>query len=897
MAQGKPQNKTKGARVAVAKTAKTAKVTGESIAPSITAQKDGPLEVSGIALENSRGEPVKTRKKYYLCRCGWSKNRPFCDGTHTSIGFKSAKEPDRQPDRIDRYRGKKISIIDNRGLCAHAGICSTELSEVWQTGVEPWINADGASPKAIIDIIRRCPSGALGYVDEKGAVRMSLPHVGAARIRVDRDGPYHLRGAVEMKGMEVPEGASENHFALCRCGHSKNKPFCDGRHWYAGFRDNEDETISAARRAQDEGKEEWAVVSKSSALVEGGVVGVVLGEKSVVLVRRGGRAYALDGLCPHQGGPMAEGSLCVDGTLRCPWHGYRFDLKTGRNAEGEADAETLKLREEGGRIEVLVPRPKRSSWTVGHLIAETLAEWGVDTVFGMVGHSNLGMAEGVRVLVESGRMRYFGVRHEGAAAFAASGYAKVLGTPAACLTIAGPGATNLLTGLWDARMDRVPVIALTGQVNTQFLGPGAFQEVDLAAAFSAVSAFSQTVLHDSDHASLASLACKNALVQRDVSHLILPDEVQVLDAGVKGPGRPEGRLSSTAIKPPDSSVATSSYRIASARRPLIIVGYGAREGMDEVLALASHLRCAVATTFKAKGQVSDDHPWGAGVLGRSGTPIASTLMNESDLLIVFGASFANHTGITASKPIIQVDFDRMTLGKFHAVSEPVWGDVAMSARAFREALPEKIACKDGGAHLAKLRREWRGEKRKRAAVPSKRVNSPALFSTLSKVVPKEAVIAVDVGNNAYSFGRYFHCRDGQSVLMSGYLGSIGFGFPAAMGAWAAVGDRRKVVCVAGDGGFGQYMADFTTAVRYDMDITLILVRNDELGKISKEQRDGEFQVWETGLHSPDFSRYAKLCGGEGIRVTRASDLESAFRRGLAYKGAALVEVLTDPASW
>src|SRR4029079_3394405 len=139
-----------------------------------------------------------------------------------------------------------------------------------------------------------------------------------------------------------------------------------------------------------------------------------------------------------------------------------------------------------------------------------------------------------------------------------------------------------------------------------------------------------------------------------------------------------------------------------------------------------------------------------------------------------------------------------------------------------------------------------------------------------------AVLAVDVGNNAYSFGRYFECKPGQSVLMSGYLGSIGFAYPAAIGAWAAVGDSRKVIAVSGDGGFGQYMAELTTAVKHGMDITHVLVDNGQLGKISKEQRAGDWAVWQTSLHNPDFSQYAQLCGALGIRVTRADELDDAL---------------------
>ena len=456
-----------------------------------------------------------------------------------------------------------------------------------------------------------------------------------------------------------------------------------------------------------------------------------------------------------------------------------------------------------------------------------------------------------------------------------------------------------MTGLWDAKVDRAPVLALTGQVDAQVLGPGAFQEIDLAAAFAPVARFSQTVLHTSKHAELMNLACKNALVERDVAHLIFPDDVQTLPAGDSASASgPNGRVAAPAIAPAVEALNDAISLINRSKRPIVIVGYGARDAMVEVIGLAERLNAPVLTTFKAKGQISDQHPLAAGVLGRSGTPVASWFMNECDLILAFGSSFSKHTGITPKRPIVQVDFDRMTLGKFHPVSVPVWAEIGVAARLLSDALPGTDHTVDQRPELGERWAIWRAEKQSRLVDDrGNGLNSASVFAALGRVIPVDAIIAVDVGNNTYSFGRYFEARD-QRVLMSGYLGSIGFSFPAAMGAWAATQDQaeyrgRKVVSISGDGGFGQYMGDFNTAVKYDMDITHVLLNNSQLGKISKEQRAGEWPVWQTDLHNPSFAAYAKLCGGKGFRVTKADGLEKAINDALDYAGPALVEVISD----
>lgn len=649
----------------------------------------------------------------------------------------------------------------------------------------------------------------------------------------------------------------------------------------------------------------WHKILDHGELPDGRVTTASVGTETFAVSNYKGQYGALTNACPHQAGPLGEGSIeeGAEGKcwLRCPWHGWDFDPITGESPGGHddhIDRFPIEEREDGIYIG-LEPETTRAR-SNADVIAETLVNWGVKQVFGMVGHSNLGMADALRIQEEAGNMSFYGIRHEGAAAFACSGYAKLTGRPAACFTIAGPGATNLMTGLYDAKVDRAPLLALTGQVDTQVLGPGAFQEVDLISAFKDVSAFNHTVYADSKHGELVSLAMKNALLTRNPVTLVLPNEVQEMDNPEGKAGTPEGRMAALEIAPPKAALDEAVCKIKESKRPIIIVGHGARFHMDAITKFAEKLDIPVLTTFKAKGLISDSHPLGCGVLGRSGTPIASWFMNESDRIIAVGASFSNHTGIAPYFPIIQVDFDPMALGKFHSVEVPLLGEIGRTFELLDEAFPESIERPNMRQEVAERWKIWREEKESRLQDDSgKGINAASLFAAMTRQTQDDAIIAVDVGNNTYSFGRYFESSSNQAVLMSGYLGSIGFGYPAAIGAWSATQEEdpqfkdRPVWAVSGDGGFGQYMVEVLTAVKYNMNITHVLMHNDELGKISKEQRAAHFEVWKTGLHNPNFADYVNLCGGKGIRVTDPDKLDDAIAEARDYEGPATVEVMTD----
>jgi len=339
------------------------------------------------------------------------------------------------------------------------------------------------------------------------------------------------------------------------------------------------------------------VLENITDLPEGRVMTVTAGHTGIALTHFEGKISALSNKCPHQGGPLGEGSI-ENGMLRCPWHGWDYHPCTGKPPGGYDDGiptYVVEVREDG--IYIGIEEEKPHERTVTDVMVETMINWGVNTVFGMVGHSNLGLADAMRRAEEKGTLKFIGIRHEGAAAFAASAYGKLTGKPAACFAIAGPGSTNMFTGMWDAKVDRAPLLALTGQVATQVVGTGNFQEVDLVQAFNTVAEFNHRVHKDSRHSELMSLAIKHSILKRDVSHLTFPDEMQTIPAKEKAkPGSPEGRVTSLTISPPQESLEQATGMIKKSKRPVFIVGHGARFNMDKIIQLAENLNAPVLTT-------------------------------------------------------------------------------------------------------------------------------------------------------------------------------------------------------------------------------------------------------------------------------------------------------------
>lgn len=510
---------------------------------------------------------------------------------------------------------------------------------------------------------------------------------------------------------------------------------------------------------------------------------------------------------------------------------------------------------------------------------------GIELIFGLPGTSSLGLVEAIR---KNDNVRYIVVRHEENAAMAASAYNKLTGNIACCLTIAGPGATNCATGLYDAKEDHASLISINGQVEAQYSGPGGIQEIDQDAFFRPVSVYNNTIYDRDKTVLLLTRALKYATLRHGVAQLSVPNNIQKMPLEVKKCQKE--RCTDSLIIPDSDTIADAATVINAAENPVIIVGWGAFHYADTVESLSEKLSAPIITTFRAKGILPDSHPWNLGILGNVGSPAARDWVNESDLLITLGVGFSKFTNVPVAKPIIQVDIDPLKLG-VSPKSTPLWGDTGLIVTALLPLLksrnPEKNREK-----IASMKKDWNAVRDSEADASKKPIRPPYIMKILSEVIPEDAVISLDVGENQWWFGRNFRINK-QRFAMSGYLGAMGFGLPGAIAAKCAY-PEKDVFCITGDGGFSMAMADFVTAVKYHLPMVVIILNNHELGMIQVEQMMEEYTNYGTDLYNPDFAAYASACGGKGIHVTEPARLKEAVTEAIENKCPTIIDIETDP---
>jgi pyruvate oxidase len=523
--------------------------------------------------------------------------------------------------------------------------------------------------------------------------------------------------------------------------------------------------------------------------------------------------------------------------------------------------------------------------TVSDVIISELVAWGITLIFGLPGTSSLGLVDAIR---KNDAVRYIVVRHEENAAMGASAYNKLTGRIAACLTIAGPGATNLATGLYDAKEDHASVISINGQVKAQYAGPGGFQEIDQDAFFRPVCVYNNTIYDRDKTVLLLTRALKYATLRHGVAQLSVPNNIQKMPLDVKKCERET--CTDSLVLPDADAIARGAAIINAAKNPAIIAGWGAFHYPDRIASLAEKLGAPIITTFRAKGVLPDNHPWNLGILGNVGSPATREWVDESDLLITLGVGFSKHTNVPLKTPMVQIDIDPVKLG-ISPKATPLWGDTGLILSALDPLIHQRTTDKNL-ERVTAMKTEWDQRRDAEADASKKPIRPPYIMDVLSEVVPEDAIISVDVGEHQWWFGRNFRMKK-QRFVMSGYLGAMGFGFPGAIAAKLAC-PEKDVFCITGDGGFSMAMSDFVTAVKYDLPMTVIILNNHELGMIQVEQMMEQYPNYATDLYNPDFAAYATACGGKGIRVTEPALLKDAVIEAMGNNSPTIIDVETDP---
>jgi pyruvate oxidase len=526
--------------------------------------------------------------------------------------------------------------------------------------------------------------------------------------------------------------------------------------------------------------------------------------------------------------------------------------------------------------------------TVSEVLVNQIATWGVQYVFGVPGTSTLGVVDAIRKT--NGKVKYLQVRHEQTAAFMASAYGKLTGHVAACLGVSGPGATNLATGLYDASLDHSPVLALTGLVARQFIGPGSTQEIDQYSFFEPICVFNKILMSEDQTTMLATLAIKYALLDQGVSHIGIPNDVQKLP--YEAEILPfEGRMPNLAYGQEEWVVEKAAKVVDQAVRPVILAGFGARGQGNKLLKLASKISAPIIATFRAKGVVDENESLYVGCHGGIGSTAAAELMGKADLLIAIGSSFSD-LSLIPQKKTVQIDINPLMIARRYPVEVGLIGNSAVLIPKLTEKVMEKQNA-DYLAEIVRLKQEWLNQLEKEADATAKPIRPQFIIKVLNEKIADDAVISLDVGENCWWFGRNFMMRKSQKMVMSGTLATMGFGLPGAMAAALAYPDRQ-IVCLTGDGGLSMVLGDFLTALKYQLPIKVFVMNNKRLGMIMQEQKVEGYADWQTDLYDFSFADFAEHSGGVGIKVTEPSELEAAVDKALSATKPVIVDIDTDP---
>lgn len=533
------------------------------------------------------------------------------------------------------------------------------------------------------------------------------------------------------------------------------------------------------------------------------------------------------------------------------------------------------------------------------VLIDSLMDWGVEVVFGLPGDGINGIMEALRQRQE--KIRFIQVRHEESAAFAACAYSKFTGKLGVCLATSGPGGIHLLNGLYDAKMDGASVLAITGLQFHDLIGTFTQQDVALDKLFQDVCVYNERIMGPNHVENVVDLACRTALAYHGVSHITIPVDMQ--EMAVKSRQRSKRNVphhssdvyARSARLPNESDLQRAAEILNRGKKIAILAGRGALHATDELEQVAEKLGAPIIKALLGKACVPDDSPYTTGGIGLLGTRPSQEAMESCDTLLIVGASFPYIEFMPKPDQCtgIQIELDPKRIGLRFPVEVGLVGD---SKRTLQELLPKLTDHQDKKflQTAQKGMKEWNNIMLTRATNPEKPMKPQVVAHELGKRLNDRAIVTCDSGTITTWWARHIPAQRGQMYSLSGNLATMAPGLPYAIAAQLAYPDRQ-VVAFVGDGGFSMLMADFATAVKYELPIKVVVIKNNTLGQIKWEQMvflgNPEYGV---DLQPIDFAEFAHACGGAGFTIENPADCGDILEQALATPGPVVIQAVVDP---
>ncbi|HCY6412337.1 TPA: pyruvate oxidase [Staphylococcus aureus] len=523
-------------------------------------------------------------------------------------------------------------------------------------------------------------------------------------------------------------------------------------------------------------------------------------------------------------------------------------------------------------------------------LVKALQAWDIDHLYGIPGDSIDAVVDSLRTVRD--QFKFYHVRHEEVASLAAAGYTKLTGKIGVALSIGGPGLIHLLNGMYDAKMDNVPQLILSGQTNSTALGTKAFQETNLQKLCEDVAVYNHQIEKGDNVFEIVNEAIRTAYEQKGVAVVICPNDL--LTEKIKDTtNKPVDASRPTVVSPKYKDIKKAVKLINKSKKPVMLIGVGAKHAKDELREFIEMAKIPVIHSLPAKTILPDDHPYSIGNLGKIGTKTSYQTMQEADLLIMVGTNYP-YVDYLPKKNIkaIQIDTNPKNIGHRFNINVGIVGDSKIALHQLTENI-KHVAERPFLIKTLERKAVWDKWMEQDKNNNSKPLRPERLMTSINKFIKDDAVISADVGTATVWSTRYLNLGVNNKFIISSWLGTMGCGLPGAMASKIAY-PNRQAIAIAGDGAFQMVMQDFATAVQYDLPLTVFVLNNKQLAFIKYEQQAAGELEYAVDFSDMDHAKFAEAAGGKGYTIKSASEVDAIVEEALAQDVPTIVDVYVDP---